>query len=631
MMGTFHSICVRILRKEIGHLGFKSSFTIYDEQDSVSLVKKAMKDLSIDPKKYSPNTVKNYISSAKNELLTAKEYASFSHMYTQKVASEVYFRYQELLEKSQALDFDDLIMKCVQIFQKFPEILEKYQKLFCYILIDEYQDTNHAQYVWTNLLAKKHRNLFVIGDDWQSIYSWRGANFQNILDFEKDYPDVKIIKLEQNYRSTQAILQAGHDIISKNEERSEKKLWTDRTEGEKVEVYEAYDERDEAKFVAEAIKDKEHWQHASLKDIAILYRVNSQSRVFEEVFSRYDIPYKIVGGVRFYERREIKDILGYLKFVSSSDDLVSFERIVNMPARGIGGGSLLKFQDYLKTSGETVEVALKKIDDIEDLSSQARKGFKQFAEIISDLKEKKEIFELGRFIDYVMRKSGYFKYLETLDERSGEGVEGEVRKENLGELISVAEEFGKGRVDYKLEDFLEEIALISDLDNYSESTETVTLMTVHSAKGLEFKYVFVVGLEEGIFPHSRSQLEPAEMEEERRLMYVAVTRAKDEVYLTYARKRMSFGNIQFNMPSRFLGDISPELISGLASDKESGICDKEGEEEFLEVSFDAGDEIDHEIFGRGVVTRIDDDEIEVSFPKHGIKRLSTLYAPIRKV
>ncbi|MCL5094261.1 MAG: UvrD-helicase domain-containing protein, partial [Patescibacteria group bacterium] len=515
---------------------------------------------------------------------------------------------------------------CVELFQKYPAVLEKYQTLFRYILVDEYQDTNHAQYVWTNLLAKKHRNLFVIGDDWQSIYSWRGANFENILNFEKDYKEAKIIKLEQNYRSTQIILEAARDIIEKNVERSEKKLWTKKKEGEKIEVFEARDEKDEARFVAQKVEDLDR-KDISLKDIAVLYRINAESRILEEVFLHYNLPYKIVGGVRFYERREIKDILAYLKFIVSEDDLISFDRIVNMPGRGIGEASLLAFHDYLKKSGRSLREGLENLDDVEKISSKAKKGFEEFQKVICDLGEKKESLELVPFIDYVMRQSGYFKYLESLDEKSGEGVEGEVRKENLGELLSVAEEFSKGHSDYTLENFLEEVTLLSDIDSYSSDSDAVTFMTIHSAKGLEFKYVFIVGLEEGIFPHSRSQLEPAEMEEERRLMYVAITRAKEQVTLSYAQKRMSFGNTKFNMPSRFLADISEELILGSQVKEEP----KEKNDFLPEIKLSPGDTISHQVFGEGIITQINDDEIEVSFPKLGLKKLSIYYAPIRKI
>lgn len=629
LMGTFHSISVKILRREIGHLGFKSSFSIYDEHDSVTIIKKAMRDLHIDPKKYNPKTIKNYISGAKNELLSPREYEKLASGYTQEVAAEVYLKYQDLLSRSQALDFDDLIMKCVEIFRKEPQILEKYQNLFRYILVDEYQDTNHAQYVWTKLLAEKHRNLFVIGDDWQSIYSWRGANFRNILEFEHDYPEAKVIKLEQNYRSTKVILDAAHSIIEKNEQRSKKQLWTDKTEGEPLRVYEGTDERDEARYVAETIEDKVRYGDNYFKDFAVLYRTNSQSRPLEEAFLRLNIPYKIVGGVRFYERKEIKDILAYLKFVVSGADSVAFSRIINLPLRGIGKGSLEKFEEIVSKSGVAIDQTLENIELLEGIPKKAKEGFQSFKAIIDDLREKKNSLSLVDFIEYTMKRSGYFQYLSTLDDHLTEGIEGEVRKENLGELLSVAEEFRRGKADYFLEDFLEDIALISDIDNYSESSDAVTLMTIHSAKGLEFKHVFIVGLEEEIFPHSRSFLEPQAMEEERRLMYVAVTRAKLEGFLTYARKRLYFGDIKYQMPSRFIADIPENLKEGREEDAKD--LEEEKTYEFFEIpKFDPGDSVIHEKFGEGVITKIDDDEIEVSFPDIGLKRLSLLYAPIRK-
>jgi len=628
LMGTFHSICVKILRKEIDILGYKSSFNIYDAHDSKVVVKKSMAYLNIDTKKYNPNTIKNYISSAKNELLSPGEYEKIASGYIQSIVAQVYFKYEDILRKSHGLDFDDLILKCVELFQKHPKVLEKYQNLFRYILVDEYQDTNQVQYIWTKLLAQKHRNLFVIGDDWQSIYMFRGANFGNILDFEKDYPEATVIKLEQNYRSTKNILDAAHQIIEKNEMRSKKKLWTNKGEGELIKIYEGLDERDEARHIASTIESRDYSE--SLREYAILYRTNAQSRALEEAFLRSSIPYKIVGGVKFYERKEIKDILAYLKFLISGNDIVSFERSVNMPSRGIGKESLSKFEEFVRDNDLTITEGLNVVEDIPKISEKARKGLAEFRSIIRDLGEKKDIFEIAEFLDFAMKRSGYLNYLSGLSEKSEEGIEGEIRKENLGELLSVASELKGDRNDYSLEDLLEEIALLSDLDKYSADMEAVTLMTVHSAKGLEFKNVFIAGLEEDIFPHSMSMMDPGEMEEERRLMYVAITRAKENLHLTYAKRRMYFGKSQYNSLSRFLLEIPEELLDGENSPKEESL-DFSNNEDYDCPTFEIGEKVHHEVFGRGEVLAVNDDEIEVDFPFIGKKTLSLMYAPIKKV
>lgn len=625
MMGTFHSICARILRKEIEVQGYKSNFTIYDTYDSLVVIKKAMKQLDIDAKKYSPKAIKGFISSAKNELMGPKEYERYASGYIQDMAARVYFRYEEILKKSQALDFDDLILKCVKLFTDHPDILLKYQEQFKYIHIDEYQDTNHAQYLWAELLADKHKNIFVIGDDFQAIYSWRGANFQNILDFKKDYPDAKVIKLEQNYRSSQTILEAANNIIEKNERRSKKSLWTENDAGEPIATYEARDERDEGRFVVMEIEDLVR-EGKSIKDVVVLYRTNAQSRILEEMFLKHNMSYKIVGGVRFYERKEIKDILAYLKLVESSADEVAFDRIVNMPSRGIGSASLKKYKDYAHEKGIDLIEGINDIGKIGGISTKAASGLKEFQKIISDIREKKEVFGLQDMIEYAMKRSGYFSYLDTLTDKNVEGMEGEIRKENLKELLSVIYEFSKGKEEYSLTAFLEEVTLISDVDSYSEETEAVTLMTLHSAKGLEFKTVFMIGMEEGIFPHSRTLMDVSEMEEERRLCYVGVTRAMERLYLLYAAKRLIYGDIQHYPVSRFLGDIPSHLLNGNFENENLDF----DEDDFL-IEFKVGEKIKHEIFGKGEIVEVDDLEISVDFPFIGIKRLSLEYAPIEKL
>ncbi len=616
VMGTFHSICAKLLRKEIGVLGYKSSFTIYDSGDSLRAVKIAMKELQIDEKKINPKVIQNYISSAKNELIDAKEYAALSNGYIQEMASKVYFEYEKILKNAHALDFDDLIMRIVEIFQKFPEVLAKYQKQFKYIHIDEYQDTNHAQYVFSKLLAK-HGNICVVGDDWQSVYAFRGANFQNILDFEKDYPNTKIVKLEQNYRSTKTILDAAHHIIKKNENRSDKELWTENVLGVPVLTFEAKDEVEEGRFIIEEISNAAR----DLSDFAVLYRTNAQSRSLEEQFLKMGMRYRIFGGVRFYERKEVKDIVSYLRFIENPKDWVSLERIINIPARGIGAVSLTKLKD-LFLNMELNEIFEKVMED-KLLSAKTLGKFEEFMKLIIKLRKEKDTTQVTKFIDKVMKKTGYY---DSLDDKT---IQGEERQENLKELLSVAEEYTKDNEKLTLGDFLEEVALISDLDNYSEDEKSVTLMTLHSAKGLEFPIVFIAGMEEGIFPHLRSQLDFEEMEEERRLAYVGITRAKERVYLISARKRLLYGNYQSNPPSRFISDIPAEFRKNI-NRFETALDSKKYEKVILK--FQPGEKVLHDKFGVGIVQDVKGDEMTVSFEKLvGVKVLSTIYAPIEKI
>jgi len=651
IMGTFHSICAKILRKEIGVLGYKSSFTIYDSGDSLRAVKIAMKELSIDEKKFNPKTIRNYISSAKNELIDAKEYAAFSNGYIQEIAAKVYFEYEKILKNAHALDFDDLIMRTVEIFQKFPEVLEKYRRQFKYIHIDEYQDTNHAQYVFSKLLAEKHGNICVVGDDWQSVYAFRGANFQNILDFEKDYPNTKVVKLEQNYRSTKTILDAAHHIIKKNENRSDKELWTENVLGVPVLTFEARDEVEEGRFIIEEISSAAQ----DLSDFAVLYRTNAQSRSLEEQFLKMGMRYRIFGGVRFYERKEVKDIVSYLRFIENPKDWVSLERIINIPARGIGAVSLQKIKKFFENfqspisnfqsntndqiSNEGVGPALpaeagrddnldlneilRKVKEEKILSAKTSTKFEEFMKLIIKLREERETTQVTKFIDKVMKKSGYF---DSLDDKT---IQGEERQENLKELLSVAEEFAKEKQEFKLEEFLEEVALISDIDNYSEDEKSVTLMTLHAAKGLEFPVVFIAGMEEGIFPHSRTQLDFEEMEEERRLCYVGITRAEERVYLVNTRRRLLYGGYQSNPPSRFISDIPSELSKNI-NRFETGLDATKNYEKVIP-KYSPGERVLHDKFGMGIVQDVKGDEMSVAFEKVGVKNLSTIYAPIEKM
>jgi len=518
--GTFHSICAKILRKEIDALGYRRTFIIYDEDDSLAAIKHAMDTLEIDKKQYNPKAVKNFISGAKNELIGPTQYQKYAQGYFGEIVLKVYREYQQNLRAANALDFDDLIMKTVELFRKNPETLKRWQTLFKYILVDEYQDTNHAQYVFIKLLAQKHQNLFVIGDDYQAIYSFRGANFRNILDFEKDYPKAKVIKMEQNYRSTRSIINAAQKVIEKNILRSEKSLWTKNEEGLPATIFEAPNEIEEVEFILDEISALKHI--SSLNQFVILYRTNAQSRIFEEGFMQRNLPYRLIGALRFYERKEIKDILSYLKLMLNHADKVALKRIINVPPRGIGDKTYQK----LDVNNPKVEKFLKMME-----------GFRAFAKSA----------KLSELIDEIAQTTGYKDFL--LDGTE----EGEMRYENVSELKSVASR------SENLESFLENVALVSDIDNYDRSSDAVTLMTLHNAKGLEFPIVFMVGLEEGLFPHARSMMEPMEMEEERRLCYVGMTRAQKRLYLTYAQSRMIYGAFQSNQPSRFLSDIPEEL------------------------------------------------------------------------
>ncbi len=521
--GTFHSICVKILRKEIDVLGFRRSFLIYDQNDSLNAIKYAMESLKIDKKQYNPKAIKNFISGAKNELLTPSQYRKYAQGHFSEIVQKVYEQYQKDLKTANALDFDDLLMKTVELFQKFPEALKRWQELFRYILVDEYQDTNHVQYTLIKLLAKKHQNLFVIGDDYQAIYGFRGANFRNILDFEKDYPKAKIIKMDQNYRSTKKIVNAAQKIIEKNILRSKKSLWTDNEEGMPAIIYEAENEVSEAEFILDEINALKHI--GTLSDFVVLYRTNAQSRIFEEMLLRRDIPYRLIGALRFYDRKEIKDILAYLKLILNPKDKVSLRRIINTPPRGIGA----KTQSLIGEINQHPKIV-------------------KFYQTMDKLRKEALETSVEELIDEILVETSYKNYI--LDGTE----EGESRLENIKELKSVAQDTTN------LEEFLEKVALVSDIDNLDRSKKAVTLMTLHNAKGLEFPIVFIVGMEEGLFPHSRSMAEPMEMEEERRLCYVGMTRARKKLYLSYARTRMLFGGMSANQPSRFISDIPEDLI-----------------------------------------------------------------------
>lgn len=637
-VGTFHSVCVRILRKNIHNLDFENAFVIYDTADQQILMKRVLEEMRLDEKKVNPKAVLAHISNAKNQLIDYVSYREFAHDYFSQKVAEIYPRYQKALADNNALDFDDIIMKSVQLFQKFPDILDFYQEKFRFISIDEYQDTNKAQYLLVKLLAEKYQNLAVIGDIDQSIYSWRGATIQNILEFEKDYPQAKTVVLEQNYRSTQNILDGANSVIKKNSNRKEKNLWTDKSAGEKIRYWLADNERHEAELVAQEInKLMIGSEYPNYNDCVVLYRTNAQSRVLEEVFLRYGIPYRIVGGIRFYERKEIKDILAYLRVIQNPNDSVSLLRILNVPTRKIGPKTIELIQEFAYREDLSLFKAMLLVNEIGEISPPKAEVITNFIKLIKELQKFNAQFPASGMIKYVLEKSGYKKMI---DDGS---VEGEARLENIAELISVAGKYENLEAGASLNIFLEEVSLIADIDMVNETDNAVTFMTVHSAKGLEFPYVFIAGLEEGIFPHNRSLLDRQELEEERRLMYVAMTRAMEALYLLHARERMLYGERRSNAACQFLADIDESLIeTNFAGHKLrqhfsiNEIIDRPVPVELdsgFEAGFGIGDRVSHNVFGEGVVVDITGGVATIAFhdSKVGIKKLALSIAPLKKI
>lgn len=550
-IGTFHSVCLQILRREIGALGYKNQFVIYDEADQISLIKQIIKNLEISTDQFKPATAQSAISQAKNELKSYEQYQEEANDYFPQTIGKIYAGYQNALKQANAVDFDDLIMLTAQIFQKYPEILEKYQKQWPYILVDEAHDTNHSQYVLINLLAQKYKNIWVIADPDQSIYSWRGADFRNILNFEKDYPESKTIVLEQNYRSTKNILEASHHLITKNTERKEKKLWTDNPEGALVNINEVTNEEEEGVFLTAEIDNLIN-EGYSLKDMAILYRANAQSRAIEEAFLKASMPYKIIGTVRFYNRKEVKDILAYCKLITNPEDLISLQRIINTPPR-----RLAKFikqpETELVRSLITGNQELKTIENTA-ISTANQKNLQIFMKLISSLRTDSQKLTLTELINQIIKETDYEKYI-----RDGK-EEGERQWENIQEILTVAEKYNNFQPPMGLEKFLEETTLLSSTDEINNDSGLINLMTIHCAKGLEFPIVFIVGCEDGVFPHARGLFDPRQMEEERRLCYVALTRAKEKAYMTFARQRKIFGQTTMNPPSRFILELPEHLV-----------------------------------------------------------------------
>lgn len=616
-VSTFHSFGLKLLRENYSALGYESNFVIMDSDDSLTVVKKILKDMNCDPKSYNPRAIRNKISSCKNEMMSPQVYERYAISEYEKIVHEVYEKYDEKLRKNNSVDFDDLLLLPIKLFKEHPDILERYQNLYQYILIDEYQDTNEAQYILTKMISEKNRKITCVGDDSQSIYSFRGANYKNILNFEKDYKDAKTILLEENYRSTSNILDAANQVIRNNKQRKDKNLWTSRGIGEKIKYYRAYNEKDEAQYIIRKTKELVN-RGVEYKDIAVLYRTNAQSRVIEEEMLKENIPYRVIGSFYFYSRKEIKDLIAYLRLIHNSKDNVSLLRVINTPKRGIGLKTINNLTDKADQEGTSIYEAITSGKELE------------FKETIEKLKAISEELTLTELIDKVLDASGMKAELE-----SEKSLESEVRLENLEEFKSITKSFEEREGLISLEDFLLEISLISDVEEYKDDPNRISLMTVHSVKGLEFDHVFVVGMEEGIFPHMNSLMENSELEEERRLCYVAITRAKDDLHLINARRRTLFGNEQINPVSRFIGEISPNLIETNIQDelpkKEEQINTKEMFRE-EEVDYKVGDLVYHESFGTGKVVEVTNTLVSVAFKHpHGIKKLMKNHKKLSKI
>lgn len=657
---TFHAFCARFLRMEIDKLpGYGGNFAIYDTADSQNLIKQILKEMNLDDKRFQPSGILSLISNAKNALQDAAAFArQAGDFYEQKVA-DIYSHYEQKLQLNNALDFDDLLMLSIKLLQENKEVREKYQDRFDYLLVDEYQDTNHAQYLLTKFLAAKHRNICVVGDADQSIYGWRGADIQNILDFEKDYPDAKVIKLEQNYRSTQIILDAANAVIENNTGRKPKNLWTENKSGADIIYFQAVDERDEARFVIEQLQNLQRTENKKLGDMAILYRTNTQSRIFEEMLIKSGISYNMVGGLKFYERKEIKDIIAYLRVIFNPADSLSLLRIINVPKRGIGDASLAKIQAHAAANNVSLFEAVSNAAAIDGLSSRFVSKLDDLAGIIFELMNLANEAPVEDLIDRVLRDTGYLEELE--NERTPQA---QSRIDNLHELISVAQEFAASEEENNLENFLAHVALVSDIDDTELGEDAITLMTLHSSKGLEFPVVFLVGMEEGLFPHARTLMDETEIEEERRLCYVGITRAKEKLFLSSTKMRTIYGNTVTYPPSRFLQEIPARLVKTIKRQERFSAL-----ENFKQVSekysarpqkpastfnphsfmpqkpaaaaggtgtrFNTGDRVSHSKWGEGMVVSVKDSpdgqEVKVAFAGAGVRSLLTKYAVLKKL
>ncbi|MEA2438813.1 MAG: ATP-dependent helicase UvrD/PcrA [Thermoleophilaceae bacterium] len=635
---TFHSACARMLRQHGDKLGFTRSFTIYDEQDSIRLVKRCIEDLDIDPKRFTPRAIKRQISTAKNVLLDAEGYRDQVSSYFEQTAADVYDRYERQIHSMNAMDFDDLLFQCVQLLEVHTDVREAYEHNFRHVLVDEYQDTNRAQYRWLQLLSGHHRNLCVVGDDGQSIYSFRSADIRNILDFQKDFEDAHVVKLEQNYRSTQTILDAANALLSNNRRQIEKSLWTENPQGDPVHVRELDDEHAEARFVAGEIERLVD-QGCSRDEIAVFYRANAQSRVLEDILVRFNVSYQVIGGTRFYERAEVKDAMAYLTLLVNPSDVVAFQRVVNSPRRGIGDTTQARIVAQANTLGESIWDVAASPEAVPGLGPAAVKAVSRFMSSMERLKERMETADVDELLEEVLSESGYVDALKA--ERT---IEAEGRLENLEELVGVSREFQQTAEEPRLDEFLQQIALFSEQDNLSDDEGIVTLMTLHNAKGLEFPVVFMIGCEEGIFPHMRS-IEAGDLDEERRLCYVGITRARRELYMTYARQRALFGRREWNVPSRFLDEIPESLTDREVRDVRASLSSwdrwgtgaqpsrAEPAGANAGASFSVGDDVTHATMGDGVVIGQEPGGlVVVRFAADGSERkLMMDYAPLKKV
>ena len=650
-LSTFHSFCAKLLRFEIdGFHGYTRNFTIYDSSDQLVLIKDCLKKLNLDDKQFTPRSVLATISAAKNVLMDAKAFARQAEDFFQQKVSEAYELYQAKLKENNALDFDDLLFLAVRLLEEKDDVREKYQERFQYVLVDEYQDTNHAQYALTKILAAQWRNICVVGDADQSIYAWRGADIRNIIDFTRDYPEAASIKLAQNYRSTKTILNAANAVIDNNESRPRKTLWTENPSGNKVIHYQAQTEHDEADYIAGAIYNRHEISHEPYGDMAILIRTNAQSRVLEEKLMRYAIPYTMVGGTKFYDRKEIKDVLAYLRLLYNPEDSLSLTRIINVPKRNIGATTMEKVAAYAEGEGISLFEALSSPDAI-PVTKRAQTSLENFAAMIFDLLNDIDGMDVLSLIEKVIKDTGYG---EMLDKDAEHDPQGESRKENVGEFLSVAKDYMDSNPDGNLQDFLENVALVSDVDDFESSDSKVTLMTLHSAKGLEFPVVFLAGLDEGLFPHSRTLMDPEQIEEERRLAYVGITRAERQLYVTNAITRTMYGRVSAYMPSRFLGEIPPELVeeyrrkSAMPQSRMTSIPGQQRvsilskpvatslpKKHAVTDSFAKGDKVRHKIWGIGTVLDVIGDgpnmQMKIQFPTKGVRQVVVKYAPLEKV
>ncbi len=630
---TFHSSCVRILRREHRHLGLPSSFSIYDDGDTERLITMILKDLNLDVKRFPPRAMAAAIGAAKDTLLSASEYAVAASNFYEKTVAEVYVAYERRLRDAGALDFDDLIAETVRLFQRHPEVLAHYQERFRYVLIDEYQDTNRAQYHLVNMLAAKHNNLCVVGDADQGVYSWRGATIKNLLDFERDHPDAAVFLMEQNYRSTQNILAVANALIDHNVNRKPKSLWTQESGGELVVRYRAENEHEEAMFVAEEVERLVEAEGSRYRDVAVFYRTNAQSRVLEDIFMRVGLAYRIIGGVRFYARKEVKDILAYLRLLVNPQDVVSARRVVNTPKRGVGEQTVAALEAFSRDEEVSFLEACRRAEEITTLTARSTGGVASFVRVMDSLAARlADGAGPARMVESAAEGSGYIAELEA--ERT---VEAEGRVENLRELGGVAAEQEARSPDGTLSDFLEQVALVSEQDEYDADASTVTLMTLHNAKGLEFPVVFIIGMEDGVFPHYRSMGDTDQLEEERRLAYVGVTRARERLYLSHAWSRTLFGSTSYNPPSRFLSEIPADLIKMLEHEKDAngrrGARKVSSPASHTPLDVGPGDTVVHEKWGEGVVLSVagsgGDAQARIAFEDVGEKQLILAYAPLK--